>query len=104
MNQDCRVLLGRPVQRALQAQRVSRVRPDVTDRTEAMASMVLLVALVLLVLLALLALLVAVKMAHRGLSDQWAPPVRKVPPGYRVQPGSRAHRVHSARPDSTSKK
>ena len=58
--------------------------------------MVLMAWALLLVLSALL--VAAVSRAHRGLTEhQGRRAVRKVPPGYRVQPGSRAHRARSDR-------
>lgn len=60
---------------------------------ELMVGMVLMAWAVLLVLSALL--VAAVSRAHRGLTETKAPPVRRVPPGYQVRPGSRAHRDRS---------
>ena len=63
--------------------------------TEMMALMAMMVGAVALVLLALLVHVVS--LAHRGLPDPRAPLVRKVPPGHKVQPGSREHREQLVR-------
>jgi hypothetical protein len=64
--------------------------------------MVLMAWAVLLVLSGLL--VAAVTRAHRGLPDRSAPLVRRVPPGYQVRPGSRAHRDRRAPPGTTVRK
>jgi hypothetical protein len=57
---------------------------------ELMAGMLLMAWAALLILSALL--VAAVSHAHRGLTESRTPPIRRFPPDYRIQPGSRSHR------------
>lgn len=73
--------------------RENRVLPVLLGVTELMVAVVLLAWAAFLVLLALL--VSAVTLGHRASPDRRVPLVRRAPPGYQAQRGSRAHRVRS---------